>query len=67
MLYYEFSQIEAGRGRGATLPKLLLMIYKVIGKWPTCLLFGIPGLLGILWGAKQFAETKLLGAKEDAV
>jgi hypothetical protein len=66
LLYYEFTQLEAGRGRGDTVPKLFLAIYKLIGKWPTCLLLGIPGLAGILWGAKQFTETHLLSANKDA-
>ena len=64
MLFYEFTQIEAGHVRGATPPKWVLAIYKVIGKWPTCSLFAIPGAIGIVWGAKQFIETYLLGEKE---
>jgi hypothetical protein len=65
MLFYEFTQIEAGRGRGETLPKWALAIYKVIGKWPTCALFAIPGFFGIVWGGKQFTETYLLNAKKE--
>jgi hypothetical protein len=67
MLFYEFTQIEAGHGRGATLPKWVLAIYKHIGKWPTCSLFAIPGAIGLVWGAKQFIETYLLRVNKERI
>lgn len=65
ILFYELTGIEAGRGRGGGLPKWLLATYHVIGKWPTCLLFAIPGLAALVWGGKQCIETYLLDAKQD--
>jgi hypothetical protein len=62
MLFYEITALEAGRGRGDTIPKWALAVY---GKWPTCALFALPGLLGIVWGGIQLVATYLPGAKNS--
>jgi hypothetical protein len=63
MLFYELTALEAGRGRGDTLPKWALAVYKVIGKWPLCAVFAMVGLLGIVWGGIQLVATYLPDAK----
>ena len=59
-LLYELTRLEDGRGLHGPLPKAIMSVYKTIGKWPTCLLLGVPGLIAFSLGAKQFVDEKIM-------
>ena len=57
MCLFALTHFEAGN-RQFGLPNWVMAIYGVIGKWPTCLLFALPGVFAIGWGGYQLATEK---------